>query len=249
MPIIELESVNINYAVIRHPRRRHVYLEVRPGYVILRVPQRFASRRVPDILCGQAGWIKQQLALLEEVVAPTRRQYVTGERFPYLGKTHALKVVYSKDATKPFVKLRGGFLWVSTAMPACDGGGQSAVRDAILGWYRSRANEYLPERVEKLRKNMGIRPARVAVKRQATRWGSCSSGGSVNLNWRLILAPTRVADYVIAHELCHLKVADHSKRFWKLLAAIDPEFSECRQWLKANTWRLRLWLYDAEPPG
>ncbi|MFC1935941.1 M48 family metallopeptidase [Chloroflexota bacterium] len=247
MPSIELEGINIYYTVIRHPRRRHVHLQVRPGLAILRIPQRFASRHVPEILRQRAGWIRQRLALLEEAVAATRRQYVTGERFPYLGKTYALKVIYGEDTTNPFVKLRRGVFWAVTASPTADGGGQCTVRDAILRWYHGRAKEYLPERVEKLSENIGMRPARVAVRNQTTRWGSCSSSGSVNLNWRLVLSPTHIVDYVVAHELCHLKVANHSPQFWRLLAEVDTHYAHHRRWLRANSFRLGLWLHDPRP--
>ena len=247
MPTIGLGGADIPYMVIRHPRRRHVYVEVRPGQVVVRVPLRFANRQIPAIFSQHSEWIRKQLAAFEVVQAQTSRKYVTGELFPYLGKTYVLNVDYGEDASKSSVKLTGGHLCIVITRPNPDGveeEGPSDARDLILQWYRERAKEYLPARLDELSQETGMRPARVRVKNQVTRWGSCSSSGSVNLNWRLVLAPTRVADYVIVHELCHLKVPNHSKRFWNLLATVDPRFPEWKLWLKVNSWLLKSWLHD-----
>lgn len=247
MPSIELEGINTEYTVIRHPRRRHVQIQVLPGRVTARVPQRFADRRVPDILRRRAAWIRLNLALLEGAAAATRRQYVTSERFPYLGKTYVLKVIYDDAMTDPSVELSRGLIQVLTAMPTGNNECSSTVRSAILRWYRLRAMEYLPERVEKLGENFGMHPSSVTVKDQKSRWGSCSSSGSVSLNWRLVLTPIHIVDYVVAHELCHLKIPNHSPEFWRLLADIDPLYAQHRRWLKANSIRLGLWLSDPRP--
>ena len=247
MPSIELEGTNPEYTVIRHPRRRHVQIQILPGLVIVRVPNRFADRRVPDILRQRAPWIRLKLALLEGAAAATRRQYVTGERFPYLGKTYALKVICGDSTANSSVELNGGVIRVVTALPTVDDGSRSKVGRAILSWYRDRAEKYLSDRVKKLSESMGMYPTRVTVKDQTSRWGSCSSSGSVSLNWRLILSPTHIVDYVVAHELCHLNVPNHSPEFWKLLSNVDTNYSHHRRWLKANSVRLELWLNDPGP--
>ncbi len=151
MPIVELEGIDITYTVKRHPRRRYIRLEVWPGHVIVRVPQRFANRQIPGIIGRQAGWIHRQLAELDKVRAETSRKYVSGERFPYLGKAYKLNVDYSEDTTNSSVKMTEGHLSVVTTRPYLDGvdeEGRSDVRDLILSWYRGRAKEYLPARLD-----------------------------------------------------------------------------------------------------
>ena len=244
MPELLLEAKSVSYIVKRNPRRRSVSLEVHPGEIILRVPQRFASRHIPHILRQHAAWLLHRLAALEGARMQTRREYVTGERFPYLGKSYSLNVVHSNGTRKPYVGLKGGRLWVRTDTSADTGTPSLSVRRALLCWYRARASVYLVRRAAILSEAVGLHPARVTVRSQSGRWGSCSAKGSINLNWRLILAPIPVVDYVVAHELCHLQVANHSPAFWTVLSGVEPQFAKQRAWLKANAWYLRLWFDD-----
>jgi predicted metal-dependent hydrolase len=97
---------------------------------------------------------------------------------------------------------------------------------------RSRAKKELPDRLLQLANELGLRVARVSVRNQQSRWGSCSPNGHICLNWRLVTMPDWVRDYVIVHELMHLKRLDHSKKFWKLVATACPEYQAARAWLR-----------------
>ncbi|MGE5244957.1 MAG: M48 family metallopeptidase [Betaproteobacteria bacterium] len=103
--------------------------------------------------------------------------------------------------------------------------------ERILEW-RARASRELPIRLLELAARHGLAVARVSVRNQRSRWGSCSRGGHICLNWRLVLAPDWVRDYVMIHELMHLKRMDHSPKFWRLVAAACPEYEEARRWLR-----------------
>ena len=98
--------------------------------------------------------------------------------------------------------------------------------------YRSRAKRELPERLLQLAQQFGLRVSRVSVRNQQSRWGSCSPSGHICLNWRLVTMPDWIRDYVIIHELMHLKRLDHSPKFWKLVAAACPEYQDARAWLR-----------------
>ena len=97
---------------------------------------------------------------------------------------------------------------------------------------RSRAKRELPDRLLHLARQFGLRVSRVSVRNQQSRWGSCSPNGHICLNWRLVTMPDWVRDYVIVHELMHLKRLDHSQKFWKLVAAACPQYQEARAWLR-----------------
>jgi predicted metal-dependent hydrolase len=98
--------------------------------------------------------------------------------------------------------------------------------------FRSRAKRELPERLLQMAKQFGLRVARVSVRNQQSRWGSCSPSGHICLNWRLVTMPDWIRDYVIIHELMHLKRLDHSPKFWKLVATACPQYQEARAWLR-----------------
>jgi predicted metal-dependent hydrolase len=105
---------------------------------------------------------------------------------------------------------------------------------ALEQWYRTEAAKLINERADKLSSQMGISYKRVAIRGQKTRWGSCSHRKNLSFNWKLIMAPEPVIDYVIIHELTHLKEMNHSKRFWELVAEYCPAWRDYKKWLKRH---------------
>lgn len=108
--------------------------------------------------------------------------------------------------------------------------------------YREAAKEYFPKRVSYFSHVLGVSYGKITIRDQKTRWGSCSSKGNLSFNWRLILAPPNILDYVVVHELCHRKEMNHSPRFWALVESVMPEYKEYRKWLKENGNKLTLSL-------
>ena len=110
--------------------------------------------------------------------------------------------------------------------------------EAEKKYYRNLAREVLGARTGYYARKMGVTYGRISIREQKTRWGSCSSAGNLNFNWKLILAPPEVLDYVVIHELCHLKEMNHSKAFWDEVEKVMPEYETYKLWLKENGWRL-----------
>lgn len=100
--------------------------------------------------------------------------------------------------------------------------------------YRNAAKDYIPKRVAYFAEILDVTYGNITIRDQKTRWGSCSSSGNLNFNWRLILAPPKVLDYVVVHELCHRIEMNHSERFWAQVEKVIPEYKEYRKWLKEN---------------
>lgn len=105
--------------------------------------------------------------------------------------------------------------------------------------YRDAAKDYIPKRVEYYHQFTGGHYDKITIRDQKTRWGSCSSTGTLSFSFRLMLAPPRVLDYVVVHELCHLTHMNHSKEFWNMVENILPDYKEHRKWLKENGHTLR----------
>jgi predicted metal-dependent hydrolase len=115
-----------------------------------------------------------------------------------------------------------------------------AIRGVLEAWYRRQAHEVFAARVDLWNRQYGFTYARIAIKEQKSRWGSCSRHGNLNFNWRLLLAPLEVLDYVAIHELCHLREMNHSERFWSLVSRTCPQYRERRRWLRSHGHELSL---------
>jgi predicted metal-dependent hydrolase len=108
------------------------------------------------------------------------------------------------------------------------------IRNALVRWYKRNAELKFREKVARYADIVGVDPADVGIKTFKSRWGSCSSKGRIDFNWKVIMAPNRIVDYVVVHELCHLKQHDHSPEFWKLVERVIPDYLECKVWLKVR---------------
>ena len=118
--------------------------------------------------------------------------------------------------------------------------GSAAVADALERWYRKRAREEVAPRLDAATARAGTSWTRLSIRGQRTRWASCSQDGAMSFNWRLLLAPAEILDYVVEHEVAHLEVLDHSERFWRLLGERWPAYRTHERWLKRNGHTLTL---------
>src|SRR3954468_4721139 len=213
------DAPEIPYTVRRSDRARRVRVRVdaHDGVEVVlpaRAPQREAAAAVAEL----RPWIERRQ---REAAAVRARVAARAGTVPYLGE--ALALVPQRGRTR--VHRRGGELLVP--------GGDEA-RDALERWYRRQAREVMSPRVDAACAALGRRCTGLTIRGQRTRWGSCSTGGAISLNWRLLLAPEPVLDYVVWHEACHLEVMDHSPRFWALLERHVPDYRELRSWLRHN---------------
>jgi predicted metal-dependent hydrolase len=206
---------DIPFTVRRSQRARQVRVNVHAHSgveVVLpaRAPERVATAAVSEL----RPWIERRLAEAREVRAQLARRAGT---LPYLGR--ALALVPQPGRSQ--VHRDGERLLVPAGDP----------RPALERFYRRAARTEVGPRLDRAVAQAGSSYRSLAIRGQRTRWGSCSAAGRVSINWRLLLAPERVLDYVIWHEVCHLEILDHSPRFWALLERRWPTFGEDREWL------------------
>ena len=156
--------------------------------------------------------------------------------FLYLGKEISLRIVSAEGPRrgnkKPALVMDGFFKLTKSV--------QSRAASLFETWYKKQARTVLTERVEFFARECGFNVKKIRISSARTRWGSCSTKGTLSFTWRLVMAPLEVIDYVVVHELCHLKELNHSKVFWSQVGVILPDYKLRRKWLKDNGAVLRL---------
>jgi predicted metal-dependent hydrolase len=130
--------------------------------------------------------------------------------------------------------MKNGFLEVGIPKSGSIEKHQSAIKELLVAWYQSHAEERFLTKANRFMKQLGVSPAKVSVRDFKSRWGSCSVRGEVTFNWRVIMAPNRVMDYVVVHELSHLVAHDHSEKFWTTIRKIIPDYATDKEWLRTN---------------
>jgi predicted metal-dependent hydrolase len=208
----------LDYSIRRSPRARRVRVAVDPqrGVEVV-LPQRAPLREAERAVVELRPWIDRRL---REAQAARDAVAARGGTVPYLGTD--LRLVPQPGRTR--VHRRGDELLV----PAGD------ASEALERWYRRMAREEIAPRLDDAVAALGTRYTALTIRNQKTRWGSCSSTGAMSFNWRLLLAPEEVLDYVVWHEACHLLMMDHSPRFWALVERHVPGYRAPKRWLRRH---------------
>lgn len=229
------------YALRRSARRRRtIELSVDPaGGLIVAAPMRTPHHEIDAFVQQKTRWIRKALRDARERAKHLRRDFVTGESLPYLGRSLRLSVV-DAVAGRSGVELRGACLELRLPPGVSEGERRSAIIKSLEGWYQTPARTALLDRVQFFAPLLGVEPKAVRVRNQKTRWGSCGKDATLYFSWRLIMAPPAVADYLVVHELCHLRRPDHGRAFWSLVASVLPDSQERRAELRRDGWRYRL---------
>jgi predicted metal-dependent hydrolase len=224
----------IPYRIRRSDRARRARILVDGDGIEVVVPHRFPLREVEPFVEEKRAWIERTLERMRatEAELPPARLADGGE-VPYLGERLELSVRIERRRQREHVGRHGDELRL--ALPR-----GVKVRDALERWYRRRARAEVGPRLDAACERWGSSYATLQIRGQRTRWASCSSTGAMSFNWRLLLAPSSILDYVVEHEVVHLDVLDHSQRFWILLAERVPNWREHERWLRAHGHALRL---------
>jgi predicted metal-dependent hydrolase len=229
-------SGGIDYRVRRSGRARHARVVVSPeGQVEVVLPRRMALRHAEPLVAEKRRWIERTLRRFEAARAAAPVRLEDRGIVPYLGQELTLRVRVEPRRSRVNVARRGEALEVSVATP-----GPQALRDALERWYRREARAEVEPRLDAATRRAGRRYGALSIRAQRTRWASCSSSGAMSFNWRLLLAPAAVLDYVVEHEVAHLEVPDHSARFWVLVERRCPDYRDHERWLRRHGASLRL---------
>lgn len=241
MPEIKIGNTLIEYGIVRTNRKTvGINIDLEEG-VVVRSPKKINDEKIEEIVKKKSDWILKKLEKLGEIKdKPAPKEFMSGEKLPYIGRRYRLKVKKDEDIKKAKVKLYQGKFIVKVNPNLKDNKRRETIRDEFISWYREHAVHKINERVDKYKDKVGVEPNKVKVKKQKKRWGSCSSKGNLNFNWKLIMAPMSIIDYLVVHELTHLLHSNHSRDFWETVETIIPDYEQKQEWLRVNGNRLDL---------
>jgi predicted metal-dependent hydrolase len=225
---VRLGEREIPYTVRASRRARRVSLRIREaGLVEVVVPMHLVMSAPETVLKRHAQWIVRTLDRLSRAAADGgERPPGEGSRILFLGAERTIRVLRD-ERRRPSVALTESEIIVRLTPESPED-----IRPLLERWMRGQAESIIPLRVRGLNEQWKFRYNRITVRNQRTRWGSCSRKGSLSFNWRLVILPVEVADYLIFHELAHLQYLDHSSRFWSLVGQICPSFRQSERWLR-----------------
>lgn len=203
------------------------------GEVIVSAPLFISNKRLQQLIKSKEGWIISKLKHIKE----SKEEGFSLERgVSYLGVNYPISIFHTEGNSIRIAFNKSSFnIYVPYGVSDED----EIIKAALIKWYREEARGILEKRTNLYAEILGVYPKKIFIKDQKTRWGSCSSKGNINLNYRIIMAPLDIVDYLVVHELCHLVHLDHSKEFWKLASNILPDYRKSRNWLKLNGGRLK----------
>ncbi len=231
-----LEGAQVAY-VLRRARRRSIGFRVDEEGLSVRAPMAASMQAIEAALQAKAGWIVRKLAdqqAYQQRLQGTRIDWGDGAVLPYLGAPLAVVLQAPGGAAARGAQLlapqpgQGARLYVPLARSAQP----AQVRDAVQAWLQRQARQHFTQRLDHFAPQLGVRWTRLGLSSARTRWGSARADGSIRLNWRLLHFSPEVIDYVVVHELSHLRVMDHSPRFWDVVNSVVPEWPQLRQRLR-----------------
>lgn len=214
--------------VVRTNRVKTASVKVEEGKVSVVVPFKLSDEKIDKVVTDKTKWIREKISLHSKCAPTKLKEYVSGESFAYLGRNYRLKLVVG---AKSPVTLKKGRLVVMLPEQSMT---PETISNALTEWYLDHAELKLQEKAERYAEIVGVKPKSIGVREFKSRWGSCHTNSNIQFNWKIVMAPNRIVDYVVVHELCHMKHHDHSPKFWKCVERVIPEYLECKEWLKEN---------------
>jgi predicted metal-dependent hydrolase len=221
--LLAIDGAPVEVKLRLNPRARRVIVKVHPGTgdVIVVAPSRRGLSHALEFARGEQDWIARQRARVPQAVA-----LAPGAKLPFRGTTHEIRHGGSKGPSPAWRDEAAHVIWVT-------GRAEHAPR-RIADFLKREARALCEARALEYGARLGVSPSRITMRDTASRWGSCSATRAISFSWRLIFAPDFVRDYVVAHEVAHLKEMNHGPRFWKLVEKLHPDFKIAQAWLQTH---------------
>lgn len=229
---VRFGSKTIEYSIRRSSRRGTVSIAIDPTEgVLVTAPSPAPVGRLDEIVHAKATWIVQRLKRQSDLPPTQQKEFVSGETFLYLGRQYRLRL--DRDHEPRPLRLDNGWLRIPLPSHLAEQHRSGYVRAALIDWYKRNAGKRIPQRILHWAGKLDVKAPEMLLVEPRKRWGSASSSGTVRINWRIIQAPLSLVDYVVAHELTHLRHPDHTPDFWRALERVMSDYEKRKVALRA----------------
>ena len=232
----QLEINGIHFSITRKKGRfTSVTMRIKPdGIIYVVAPRLMPQFMLSQILKSKEEWFRKQVARYS-LQKKTKKAYESGETVLYLGKEYPIEKHVSYDHLVTKIEFSNNSFQIYVHAGQTDAKQKELIQKALQRWFMSEGKVYLINRADHFARIIGMDYASLTLKTVSSIWGSCSRDQKLTFNWKLMLTPPQIIDYVVAHEISHLKHKHHQKSFWDQVSRFDPAYKEHRAWLRKNS--------------
>lgn len=227
---------SIEYQIIYKKRKTYgIYIDVY-GNVELRVPKDAKEAQIDKILEERYDWIiKKSMEMKERTKGFKKKAYVQGENFLFLGEEYPIEIIENNELNRDYVEFIDHQLKVYIRNYE-----ELKVQEALKRYYYQQCKAVIENRIHFYSNIIKVKPKSIRLSDNKSNWGTCNSKRELSFNWKLIMAPIEVIDYVVVHELCHILHMNHDRSFWRLVGKYMPNYEESKAWLAQSNWKMTL---------
>lgn len=236
MPEYQYGNTTIEFTLEYSPATKDIIISVDliDGVKVI-APPLVSDKNLQEVLQKKSPWIMSKWFEFEEIVElPSPKEYVSGEKFNYIGRGYRLKIQKGTKVSQSSLLFQQGRFIATVSPQLTNAEIAERLRPLFIEWYMKHGQAKLNERLSIYTSKMGVFPSKLQLRDQKMRWGSCAADKSIYINWRIMMAPMKVIDYVLVHEMGHLKYPNHSADFWQFVRSILPDYDERKEWLRIN---------------
>ena len=226
---VRIGKVSLEVLIEYTNRKRTISLQLKDNKIIIKAPRTVSRKNLDEVIQKKQKWIKQRAILNFEAQNLKNREFIDNDKFFFRGEEYHLSLILGREEA---VKIEGGLLLVSYVDDKSIG--RDTIKRLLEDWYLHESTKILKARTEELAQQMKVQPCGITVKNYNSKWGSCTANNKISYNWRIIMAPDCIVDYLIIHELCHIIEHNHSKNFWDYVGTYCEDFQKKRKWLREN---------------
>ncbi len=231
-------DISIPYEFIRKKNNKYIRIRICTDGMRVTAPTGISFSEVESLLGSKRNWIYKHYTQIQSINEEERdHTWEDGETVLYMGRDYNIRI-FNCRGKKTSVGFNGKEFEVYVDSSISGAERDCSIKKAFKGWFIGRAREIIGNRLELFTEITGLKYNSFKIKEQKTRWGSCSGKGNLNFNWRIVMSPQWVVDYVVLHEICHLKYLNHSEKYWNMVSKYNPDYKKAKKWLKEHRLKL-----------